>query len=80
MREILDNKCDTESVNNKLGDAKPFCFGMDGVDVEAKVYIENSLNYLTEIDSILPCDDNGKNKLTYHILQTLVQKVLKYLY
>lgn len=80
MTELLNQKQDTEAVNNKLMDIRieGFCFGMNGLDIKAKQYIQNSLKYLTEIDSILPSEDNTKNKLTFHILDTLVQKVLYY--
>lgn len=82
MTELLNQKQDTEAVNNKLMDIRieGFCFGMNGLDIKAKQYIQNSLKYLTEIDSILPSEDNTKNKLTFHILDTLVQKVLYYFF
>lgn len=82
MTELLNQKQDTEAVNNKLLDIRieGFCFGMNGLDIKAKEYIQNSLKYLTEIDSILPSEDNSKNKLTFHILDTLVQKVYIFLF
>lgn len=82
MTELLNQKQDTEAVNNKLLDIRieGFCFGMNGLDIKAKEYIQNSLKYLTEIDSILPSEENSKNKLTFHILDTLVQKVYNFLF